>query len=80
MPIRKTIFDHVTQQNQSGVVMDIVSANEPMLILKLNDGAEVRIKHTITEVIKLDIKDNNGEPVYSFTTDIKAMVYPKEGD
>ena len=76
MAIRKTVFDAATQTEKEGTVIDIVSAQEPMMPLSLADGTEVRIKNTIVEVVKFDHKDKKGEPIYNFVADVKVQVYP----
>ncbi|MCY4238205.1 MAG: hypothetical protein OXC54_10205 [Rhodospirillaceae bacterium] len=78
MPIRKTVNDPVTNKEQTGTVVDIVSANEPMMALKLADGTELRIKNSIMEVLLLDEKDRNGEPIYNFSAQMNVQVYPPE--
>jgi len=76
MSIRKTVIDPASGKEQTGTVIDIVSANEPMVSLKLSNGTEIRIKHSITEVVLLDEKDPNGEPVYNFSANMNIQVYP----
>ena len=78
MPIRKTVIDHVTKKKQAGTVVDIVSANEPMMALELADGTKLRIKNSITEVLLLDEKDQRGEPIYNFSAQMNVQVYPPE--
>ncbi|MCY4326864.1 MAG: hypothetical protein OXC53_04690 [Rhodobacteraceae bacterium] len=78
MPIKKTIPNPATGKKQTGTVMDIVSSSEPMMALKLANGTEFRIKNSITEVLLLDEKDPNGEPIYTFSAQMNVQVYPPE--
>ncbi len=80
MAIRKTIVNPDTQKKQTGTVIDIVSANEPMISLTLSDGTVLRIKNSITEVLLLDNegKDQNGDPIYQLSAQMNIQVYPAE--
>jgi len=78
MPIRKTVTDPVTKKKQTGTVMDIVSASEPMTALELAAGTKLRIKNSITEVLLLDKKDPNGETVYNISAQMNVQVYQPE--
>jgi len=78
MPMKKTFKDPLTGEEQTGTVVDIVSANEPMIALELANGTELRIKNSITEVLLLDEKDQNGGPIYNFSAQMNVQVYPPE--
>ena len=79
MAIRKTILNSKTGKEESGTVVDIVEASEPIIKALLEDGTALRVKLSISEVVKMDEPDPEGNSVYTMNVNMSMNTYPKEG-
>jgi hypothetical protein len=51
----------------TGQQVDVESSNESWNTYKLEDGAVLKIKSVLLDVVRLDEYDKEGNPVYQFT-------------
>ena len=62
------VQDAITGEPVDGVVVKVVKTEEPFSHLTLEDGTEVSIRTTVTQVVRLlDRWNDNGEPMYTLT-------------
>ncbi|MCY4149584.1 MAG: hypothetical protein OXF73_09625 [Gammaproteobacteria bacterium] len=78
MSFRKNRDNVQTGEPETGTVLDIVEASEPVIRLRLEDGTLVRIKQSILEVMRMDRKNEKGEDVYNFEGSMTIRVIPVE--
>ena len=78
MAFKKDIANPVTGKTETGTVLEIVESQEPMIRLKLEDGTLIRVKQSILEVVRMDKKNDNGDDVYSFQSNMAISVTSKE--
>jgi hypothetical protein len=60
-----------------GTLVKIVQSDEPWSEYSLEDGTRLRMKQTIVNVVRLDEKDDNGEPIYSIQSQQTLSVIPQ---
>ena len=78
MAIRKTRTDPATGKTQAGTLLEIVEAVEPVTRLTLEDGTIIRVRLTVTEVMRLDEPDPQGKPTYGMDNQIAITIIPPE--
>jgi hypothetical protein len=72
-----TINPDGTITHKIGDLVKVVQAVEPWAEYSLEDGTRLRMKQTIVKVVKLDDKDDNGDPVYSVESQQTLSVIPQ---
>ena len=67
----------MTGKNVDGDLVKVVKAVEPFTYITLEDGTEITVRTTVTEVVRqIGQWNNNGDPIYniafntSITTDV----------
>jgi hypothetical protein len=60
-----------------GTLVKVVEASEPWSEYRLEDGTKLRMKQTIINVVRLDEKDDNGNPMYSIQSQQTLSVVPQ---
>ena len=79
MSYRKSRPHPQTGEQQSGTVLEIMEASEPITRLTLEDGTLVRLKVSIVEIMRMDEPDANGKAVYDINANLTAnFVSPEE--
>ena len=63
---------------QSGTVLEITEASEPITRLKLEDGTLVRLKVSILEIVRMDERDENGNAVYDINVNMTSTFVSPE--
>jgi hypothetical protein len=66
-----------TVTSEIGTLVKVVEANEPWSEYSLEDGTKLRMKQTIINVVRLDDKDDNGNPLYSIQSQQILSVVPQ---
>ena len=72
---RVKVKDARTGKIVEGTVVDIVETKEPFSHVELADGAEIRIRLAVSEVIRLDTPDKDGKPQYNVTSQMIMNVH-----
>lgn len=78
MSYRKRKSHPITGEIQSGTVLEIVEANEPVIRLTLEDGTLVRVKVSIVEIMRMDNKNENGGLNYDINANLTASFIPPD--
>jgi hypothetical protein len=60
-----------------GTLVKVAKADEPWSEYSLEDGTKLRMKQTIVNVVKLDDKNDSGDPVYSIQSQQTLSVVPQ---
>jgi hypothetical protein len=66
-----------TVTSKTGTVVKVVQAVEPWSKYSLEDGTVLRIRQTVVNVVKLDDKNDNDEPVYYIQSQQALSVIPE---
>jgi hypothetical protein len=65
----------ITQE--TGTLVNVVKTDEPWSEYVLEDGTKLRMKQTVINVVRLDDKDDNGNPMYSIQSQQTLFVIPQ---
>jgi hypothetical protein len=66
-----------TVSQKMGTLVKVARADEPWSEYSLEDGTRLRMKQTVVNVVKLDDRDDNGEPIYSIQSQQTLSVIPQ---
>jgi hypothetical protein len=66
-----------TVAHEIGTLVKVVEANEPWSEYTLEDGTRLRMKQTIITAVRLNDKDDNGDPMYSIQSQQTLSVITK---
>jgi hypothetical protein len=72
-----TINPDGTITQKTGTLIRVIQSDEPWSEYSLEDGTKLRMKQTIINVVKMDDKDDNGEPMYSIQSQQTLSVIPQ---
>lgn len=78
MEIKKNITDN--DGDHLGTVVDVVKADEPAITLELDDGTIIKIRNTITEVVRYYKDDSDANPYYYFEGSLNVKTYPPDNN
>ena len=62
-----------------GTVIDIIDAKEPFSRVQLANGTEISIRLAVSQVIRLDISDEEGNPQYNITSQMMVNIHHADG-
>jgi len=71
MAYKKTIINQQTGKKETGTVLEIVEARQPIIHLTLEDGNLVKVKSSILEIMRLEQKNEKGEYQYRVDGDMR---------
>jgi hypothetical protein len=60
-----------------GTLVKVTKTDEQWSEYSLEDGTKLRMKQTIINVVKLDDKNDNGDPMYSIQSQQTLSVVPQ---
>jgi hypothetical protein len=62
--MKKTKISFPNGEQKNGELIEILDQKEPWSEYRLEDGVTLRLRHVITQVVRLEEKDAVGNPVY----------------
>jgi hypothetical protein len=65
----------ITQE--TGTLVNVVKTHEPWSEYDLEDGTKLRMKQTVINVVRLDDRDDDGNPMYSIQSQQTLSVIPR---
>ena len=67
--------DSRTGKIVEGTLVDIIEAKEPFSHVELADGAEIRIRLAVSQVVRLDTLGEDGNPQYTITSQMIVNIH-----